>query len=93
MTREAMIEMIRKMSAMPDETLDKALAKRCAEFQADSDMQTVLTFLRDLLDEIVYIAGANGFAMAVIRMMLDGHPETEDEKETRRAALAARIGA
>jgi len=92
MTREGMISIIHRMADLSDESLDTTLAAECGGLHADTGIEEVRRFLRDLLDQIVHIAGANGFVMALIRAMLEGSSETDEQKHERRAALANRMG-
>ena len=82
-------EMLKGFGTAPDGHLADTFAKQCARF-AESEERTLpemLTFLRNLRDNLVFCSGASSFVLQVINMMLEDYPEPEDEMDERRRLL------
>ena len=86
-TPQKVLEFIAAFGEAPEGMLDKAFAKLCREFNPEEDG---VAFLRDLLDMCVYCGACADIAVSFLAMSLKDFPETEEEKEVRRADLHER---
>jgi hypothetical protein len=73
----------------PDNQLDKAGAKMCAEF--DPEVEDPVRFIRDLRDLCVRYAWSSGFVIQALSAAIASEPEeTEENARERRSALMAK---
>ena len=83
-----LIEIIKKLSEAPDTELDKEFSELCKETLAkDLSKEELVSFLWDILDCCVRYGAGSSFIVNFLEVILDGYPESEEQKATRRKKL------
>jgi len=85
--------LITHLGRAPNGQLDKEFTELSREFVAEPQtLEETLKFIRNLQDECVFTAGASNVVMTLFALMLEGYPESEEEKAARRVVLEKKYG-
>lgn len=82
------VALLNELVKAPGTQLDPKFSQEISEYLSREDFSGIFTFVRNLLDKLVYCSGSSDFVVSVLNLVLKNAPiETPEEAAARRSEL------